>query len=321
MWDVLRNWNPEYYHWSWADVGYKVRLVSAYFAPFSLLHFVAVPVGLVALVRRDPSRAVLAALYLGWLAQATVIQKPFDYAHAPPTLLGLAVLASHRWPVGPVFLAWCVAAGLVNELAPDAAPLAELRRTHPVTVQTALPHHPITRSDRLALWPRCWYDGSWELKDRLTFYPYIHCAPHWADLARVAAFLRSKGVGDGDLICWHDSTHPLYVWLGVRPGLRYPHVITAMKFRSKLDLIRREAFESKARYVVSDLVPASYLHAFGPPPPPGPTTELPPEFPAWGKDVYPWNQPVVFRAGRYFVHEVRDPHGEIDFPYPDELKD
>jgi hypothetical protein len=72
---------------------------------------------------------------------------------------------------------------------------------------------------------------------------------------------------------------------------------------------------------VSDLVPVSYLHPFGPPPPPGPTTELPPDFPAWGKDVYPWNQPVVFRAGRYFVHEVRDPHGEIDFPYPEELKD
>ncbi|MBO0697888.1 MAG: hypothetical protein J2P46_05820, partial [Zavarzinella sp.] len=80
MWDVLRNWNPEYYKWSWADTWYKVRLVSAYFAPFSLLHFVAIPVALVAIVRRDGSRATLAALYLGWLAQATLVQKTFDYA-------------------------------------------------------------------------------------------------------------------------------------------------------------------------------------------------------------------------------------------------
>ena len=94
-----------------------------------------------------------------------------------------------------------------------------------------------------------------------------------------------------------------------------------MKFRSKRDQIRREAFESPARYVVSDLVPATYLRPIGPAPPPGPATALPPDFPAWGKDVYPWNQPVVFRAGRYVVHEVRDPRGEIDFPMPRGLWD
>ncbi|HKB06068.1 MAG TPA: hypothetical protein VKD90_27990 [Gemmataceae bacterium] len=321
MWDVLRNWNPEYYKWSWADAGYKVRLVSAYFAPFSLLHFAAVPVALIAVVRRDPSRAILAVLYLGWLAQATLIQKPLDYAHAPPTLLGLAVLAIHRWPVGPIFLAWCVAAGLVHEFDGESRTMADLRRAYPITVKAVIPHHPIARSDRLALWGRCWHDDSWELKDRLTYYPDIHCAPHWADLARVADFLRSKDVGDRDVICWHDSTHPLYVQLGIRPGLRFPHVITAMKFRSKLDVIRDEAFQSPARYVVSDLVPVSYLHPFGPYPPPGPTTELPRDFPAWGPNVYPWNQPVVFRAGRYIVHEVRNPHGEIDFPFPKVLWD
>jgi hypothetical protein len=321
MWDVLLNWNHEYYKWSWGELGYKVRLVSAYFAPFSLLHFVAVPVALIALLRRDPSRALLAALYLGWLAQATFVQKVFDYAHAPPTLLGLAVLAAHRWPVGPIFLAWCVAAGIVNETAGKSEWFSRLERSHKLTVRTVLPHHPIAQRDRLELWGRCWHDGSWELKDRLTFYPYIHCAPHWADLERVAEFLRTKDLKDHELICWHDSTHSLYVTLGIKPGIRYPHVITAMKFRSKLDVIRREAFESPARYVVSDLVPVSYLHPFGPAPPPGRTNALPPEFPEWGQDVYPWNQPVVFRAGRYFVHEVREPRGEIDFPYPAELKD
>jgi hypothetical protein len=321
MWDVLLNWNHEYYRFTWDDLGFKARLVPGYFAPFSLLHFAAIPVGLVALVRRHPARAVLAALYLGWLAQATFIQKVFDYAHAPPTLLGLAVLASHRWPVGPVFLAWCVAAGLVNEFAGQSQWLKDLRQARPLTADAVVPHHPIARGDRLALWTRCWHDGSWELKDRLTFYPYIHCAPHWADLARVAEFLRARGVGDGDLICWHDSTHPLYVELGVRPAFRFPHVMTAMKFRSKLDVIRREAFESGARYVVSDLVPVSYLNPFGPFPPPGPARELPPEFPAWGKDVYPWNQPVVFRAGRYFVHQIQDPRGEIEFPLPEGLKE
>jgi hypothetical protein len=316
MWDVLLNWNQEYYQWSWADLWYKVRVATAYFAPFSLLHFAAIPVGLVALFRKEPNRALLAALYLGWLLQATVIQKTFDYAHYPPTLLGLALLAMHRWPVGPVFLGWCVAAGLVHVFAGDTRWLGELQRANPVATRTVLPYHPIARPDRLGLWGRCWTDGSWELKDRLTFYHEIHCAPDWADLQRVADFLAAKELKDRELICWHDATHPLYVWLNVRPAIRYPHVITAMKFKSKRDQIRREAFESPARYVVSDLVPVSYLDWSPPPGPPGPTTELPAGFPGWGKDVYPWNQPVVFRAGRYVVHEVRNPRGEIDFPMP-----
>jgi hypothetical protein len=323
MWDVLLNWNQEYYKWSWPDLWYKIRLVTAYFPPFSLLHFVAVPVAVIALFRRVPSRAMLSALYLGWLGQATVIQKVFDYAHAPPTLLGLAVLASHRLPVGPVFLAWCLIAGLANEFGGKSEWFTSLDRDYPITTKNVLPHHPIARGERLTLWTRCWHDDSWELKDRLSFYPYTHSTPQWAELQLVADFLRTKNLKDRELICWHDSTHPLYVWLGIRPGIRYPHVITAMKFRSKLDVIRREAFESPARYVVSDLLPVTYemKESFGPFPPPGPADKLPPEFPSWAPNVYPWNQPVVFRAGRFVVHEVKNPHGEIEFPLPKALKE
>ena len=321
MWDVLLNWNGEYYRWSWANLWYKVKLVTAYFPPFSLLNLVAIPVAIFALFRGGAERAVLAALYLGWLAQATVIQKEFDYAHAPTILLGLAVLAAHRWPVGPIFLAWCVAGGLTHELAGRSEWLTKLTDRYPMTSRMVVPAHSSGRADRVRLWPRCFEDDSWELKDRLTHFHEVHCAPDWADLARVAEFLRSRDVGDGDLICWHDTTHPLYVQLHVRPGFRFPHVITAMKFKSKLPAIRAEAFASRARYVVSDLVPVTYTASFGPAPPPGPIDTLPPEFPEWGTTVYPWNQPVVFRAGRYFVHEIRQPTGEIEFPLPDAVKD
>ncbi|HVK12103.1 MAG TPA: hypothetical protein VM597_25350 [Gemmataceae bacterium] len=321
MWDVLLNWNGEYYRWSWEHLWIKIKIVPAYFPPFSLLHVVAMPVAIFALFRGGLERAVLAALYLGWLAQATVIQKEFDYAHAPAIFLGLAVLAVYRWPVGPVFLAWCVAGGLSHELADRPGWLSRLQDRYPRATRMGVPAHPSVRSDRLGLWPRCWDDNSWELKDRLTYYRDIHCAPDWADLDRVASFLQDRGVGDGDLICWHDATHPLYVMLGVRPGFRFPHVLTAMKFRSKLPTIRAEAFASRARFVVSDLVPVTYTASFYPAPPPGPVDTLPREFPAWGKDVYPWNQPVVFRAGRYFVHEVREPRGEIEFPFPEEMKE
>ncbi len=323
MWDVLLNWNQEYYSWSWANVWFKIRLVPGYFAPFSLLHFAAIPLAVVAQFRRNASRAILAALYLGWLAQATVIQKEFDYAHAPPTLLGLALLASYRWPVGPIFLVWCLTAGLLNETAGHAEWFTSLANRYPLAMRTAVPDHPIVQRERLGLWRRCWYDDSWELKDRLSFYPQIHCAPNWADLQRVADFLATKNLHDRELICWHDSTHPLYIWLGIKPGIRYPHVITAMKFKSKREQIRQETFASPARFVVSDLVPIWYLKPdlLDSLPPPGPANALPAAFPAWGSDVYPWNQPVVFRAGRYVVHEIREPKGKIDFPLPQGLWD
>ena len=120
---------------------YKIKLVTAYFPPFSLLHFVAIPVAVVALFRRGPERAVLAALYLGWLAEATVVQKEFDYAHAPTILLGLAVLAAHRWPVGPVFLALCVGGGLVHEFAGQSDWLARLYDRYPMDARMAVPAH------------------------------------------------------------------------------------------------------------------------------------------------------------------------------------
>jgi len=319
MWDVLLNWNQEYYSWTWEDTFYKCRLLFTYFAPFSLLYWVSLPLAVSALFRRDPARAILAALYLGWLAQATLIQKPFDYAHYPPMLLGLAVIASFRLPVGQVLLAWCLVAGITNEIAKDHRWFRNINEDYRITTALVLPHYPMVDRNRLALWGRCWHDDSWELKDQLSFYDTVHCAPNWADLNRVGEFLKTKKLQDRELICWHDSTHPLYVELGIKPGIRYPHVITAMKFRSKREQIKSETFTSPARYVVSDLVPIMYSARFGPFPPPGPATELPPEFPDWRTDIYPWNQPVVYRSGRYIVHEVKEPKGEIVFPLPKEL--
>ena len=314
MWDVLLNWNQEYYSWSWEDMLLKCRLLLAYFAPFSLLHCASIPLAFVAVFRRDASRAILAALYLGWLAQATLVQKPFDYAHYPPMLLGLAVIASFRLPVGPVLLGWCLVGGLTNEFARDHRWFRGLQRDCRITTKAILPNYPMLDCNRLAHWGRCWHDDSWELKDQLSFYAMIHCAPNWADLNRVGEVLKTKSLQDRELICWHDSTHPLYVELGIKPGIRYPHVLTAMKFRTKREQIKRETFSSPARYVVSDLVPIMSAARFGPFPPPGPATELPTEFPTWHADFYPWNQPVVYRSGRYVVHEVKEPMGEIVLP-------
>ena len=55
----------------------------------------------------------------------------------------------------------------------------------------------------------------------------------WENLGRVADYLRSHGVRDGDLTCYHNTTLALYLQLGVRPATpdvavdllvsRFPH--------------------------------------------------------------------------------------------------
>jgi hypothetical protein len=321
MWDVLLHWNGEYYEWSWGDTFYKIRIIGAYFAPFSLLHLVAIPVAIHATGRREPTRALIAALYLGWLTQAAVLQKVFDYVHAPPTVLAIAVLASARLPVGPVVFGWCLLAGLLHHAVGEQAWFVRLEKKYPTTFGQYVPKHASMRPARLALWPRCWCDGSLALKDDLSYYESIPSMPDWVNLHVVADYLRTQQVGDRDVIAWHDSTHPLYLDLDIQPGIRFPHVITVMRMTRKIPTIQAETFASPARFVVSDLVAVSHVQSMTIACPAHATTTLPDTFPDELRGVYPWNQPVVYRAGRYVVHRVDQPHGVIAFPLPGAKKD
>jgi hypothetical protein len=70
---------------------------------------------------------------------------------------------------------------------------------------------------------------------------------------------------------------------------------------------------SRQRYVVSDLYPV--LPDISPdqlPVADGQELHLPRDFPAPYRQLFPWNQPLVFRWGRYCVHKVEGPLGVID---------
>ena len=336
FWDVLLNWNAGYYTWTADEMELRLGMVLVYFAPWSVAHVLAIPAALAALAqarvwRRRPAqesparegRALLAALYLGWLAQAVFLQKGFHYVHAPAVLLALASLASWRFPVGPVFLAWCVAGGLVHEFAPEApaleARLAQLRKTYPATCRELIPWHPLADRHWPELWVRCWREGSTpELRDRLSGLPDIHCAPGWVELQAVADYLRQFDLKDGELLCWNDSTHPLYLMLNVRPAVRYMHVGTALNIRGHRGDILRDVRAARPRFVVSDFLLVGFYYDFPYDPPAGRPFDLPEAFPADVRAVYPWCEPVVFRAGRYCVHVPTGPARTIDPPYEPE---
>ena len=333
MWDVLLNWNGEYYNWSLEEMDGRLSMVIMYFSPWSLIHYAALPMAFAALIRARVwniapmdgnariGTALLAALYLGWFAQATFLQKSFHYSHTPVLILAFAVLTSQRWPVAPIFVAWCLIGGTLHyyqDRDPTLFPwLSQMKQERPNTMQQLVPRHKLLSREWKTVWRRCLQGSDPELKTHLSFYRLNHCTPGWNDLHRVRIYLESLKLKDGELLCWDDSTHPLYLDLNLRPAVRYMHVNTALDFRSKRETIRQEVIQSGARYAVGDLAVAWSFYGYGPSwVLDDDSLTLPPDFPCFCTHIFPWNQPIVFRAGRYVVLRIENPIGEVRLPYP-----
>jgi hypothetical protein len=273
--DVFLNWNREY---AAGGPGGRARtlLLLGVFRPWGLVHLLAVPAAVGALRGRH---ALLAAFYLGWLLQAAYLQRGHEYVLAPTVLLALTLIAAR----------------LVLRPPGRAGRLALLG----VAAFLAM-WHPALKSERLALWSRCWHESSAELRDRLRLVGEP-LGTDWTDLARVAEFLRRLDLRDGELTCYHNFTHPLLLELGLKPSTPFLHFDTTLHaFPRRREHVRETLAASRQRCVVSDLLAAG-LHR-------GQTeADLPPQL----AHLYPWSEPVVFRAGRYAVHRVTGPVAQL----------
>jgi hypothetical protein len=227
----------------------------------------------------------------------------------------MAVVATHRWAFGFAYLIWFVfLAAILNISA--LAPVA--RMMEPWLSEARAVQNPLTDFQIMQLWPQCWREGgSAELRDKFGHYTDIFCGTNWEDLEEVARFLKTLNapLGPGELNCWHDSTHPLYLMLNVEPATRYMHYGTAFGIRKQTGQIAADVAASRQRYVVSDLMrmTRSYTEAYAPGAN-GDSHQLPRWFPISQRTAFPWNQPIVFRYGRYVVHKVEKPLGVIDVP-------
>jgi hypothetical protein len=139
------------------------------------------------------------------------------------------------------------------------------------------------------------------------------------EIGAVADYLRTQDVRDGELITWHDSPHDLYLSLSIKPGIRFLHVGTAYRlgeWQSQQLLHELQSAIPHARFAVSDMYSVTkhrdVLNEVGP-------DSLPLQMPAWQRNEFPFNQPVVFRSpsGRHLVHRICNP--VVSCVLPDKL--
>lgn len=305
FWQIMRQWNPEYMAFGlrWSFKWQQWKAWAANNMPWPLVHMLALPLCVTALVRYlrrrticgsargDISCLLLVALYLGWAVQVYFFQHPHDYVQVPLLLLAIAVCAT-----------------FVNIPLPGNR---QARWLCVVFVAAAAVLHPMFRPGRIALWPRCFSSANrMELRDRLALATDQWGGTgkvEWQELKRIETYLRGQHVGDGEVTCFHDCTFPLYLEMNLAPSTRYVFFHPAIAvYVSHHEEVQADLAHSPQRFVVADLF-ATMERSDWEAENDGDVHALPNGFPDQWRGVFPWCEPVVFRAGRYVVHRVTQP--------------
>ncbi len=269
FWEMMLEWNPEYLEAGRERQSPDRWLMMTYrFHPWWIVHVVAVPLACRAIRTAitpgdgktcDRSVSLLAAIYAGWLLQAIILQHAMDYIHAPPIVLGLLLISAWPWRL---------------DMAPRRVATASF-------LCLALLAAPILNRQRLAMWPRCWSEGS-STPVRATLAHGTF--PAWQQLSKVVDYLREQRVKDGELTCLNVHSVHVFRELRVQPATRYwCTLILQDLFKHRAASIDAAVRRNTSRFIVTESIESGLTNGGSP-------------------DDFPWNLPVVFEAGTYKVH-------------------
>ncbi len=301
-----REWNPHYFtaradHWTLE----RFAPMAIRFLPWMLLHPVAFVVSLgrirQALTMHDRGgtggdslpaslrSTVLAAIYLAWCIHMFLLQHLFDYVHAPGVLLAILVTSDWlaRWHPPPARLASYAFAVVAFFSCPylDTARIANWK----VAVSA---------------------EQTEETRDQLACFEN----PDRTDLEKVAAFLKSEGAVDGEVLVYNSDTVSLYRRLEFFPPAKFIYVDECVVYvPSMAEGILQTLKQTGHRYVVSDALTSGMPFRRIRELVPEGVQENPVRLPGT-KGIYPWGQPVAFRAGWYLVHKVSEDSNRIYIP-------
>jgi len=295
FWIVMTEWNRHYADLVYGELGFRFRHELGWFPPWSLLLVPSLLLALLTLIdgrvfsarwlpagERGPmgreisprwfdpapddparfARAVLAWVYVVWAFESLVFQRAFEYVHVVETLMMMALWASHRWCLPAFALGWIASLNLMLRLGDDFPGIGDAFRNGPISLaKLDLQYrHPLAEPGFGERWLDAFRTSTTgpddaRLKDRLKKCHHHVATTSWEELGEVEAFLRERGVKDRELICWDEGTHPLYLQLRIRPGLRFMHVHTAENIGPDADAtVRGERLANRAaRFLVADL--------------------------------------------------------------------
>jgi hypothetical protein len=290
LWHTMTAWNPEYFATGkqrWTLQRFEFMNYRLY--PWLLLHLVAVPVAAAQLVnwfrhrKTDHSAvrpAMFNAFYLGWLFQSFAFQHLMDYIHVPAVLLAaITIVGSRDWTIPVPVRRFAVAAFL----------WVAFFQSH------------LLQPDVAASWLSCLTQGSTaENRSVLSDANF----PNWNEMEPVIDFLKTQNLKDGELTCYNVHTIHIYDRLGIRPSTRYVGLSSLITlFPSRQQQLAEALVTSRQRLIVTELVESGLRVAEATDQGDEPNS-LPPAFPKIEKPTFPWSHPVVFRSGRYLVHQV-----------------
>ena len=289
----------------------------------------------------DPARftrAVLAGVFFAWTAVSLLFQREFIYVHVLEVLLMLSLWASHRWCLPALALGWIAALNLAFRIADDSPDFQNSARVTCRRIGRDFDRfdldyrHPLARRGYSDKWtasfttPTTGQDDA-RLKDRLKREKPHVATTNWEELGEVADYLRGQNAKDREVVCWNEGVHPLYLLLGLQPGLRFMHVHNTDGIRPDAGKLVRGELKAnlKVRFVVVDLEWVAGIEGWDSAPPtpyrpgrghPAPNYLLPTLTPNWD-GVFPYDRRrTVFRSnrelGRYVVFVVTVPLGTVD---------
>ena len=296
FWEIVSEWNPRYLE-AGRERKTADRLIGMVlrFRPWMMLHLVAIPIAIKQIwlgirdrrtsASSDDLRMLLSAGYLAWIFQSFTFQHYFDYVHVPELMLAIAILFCRRTD--------SASAGLEKVALAGFAFLVLLLS-------------PAFRVDRIQNWADCIRNGSSAtIRDSLAYSP----VPNFEELEPVRGFLSDQDVSDGEVTCFNVHLIHLYEQLEIEPSTRFIQFWAYVElFPDQVEFLQQQLSESHQRFVVSDMVEsgltveeATAIRDENP--------QLPP--PAFDppEDSFPWSMPIVFRSGRYLVHQVKGPVG------------
>lgn len=211
------------------------------------------------------ARACLGAIYILWVLQGIVLQRSYLYIHVAEVMIGLAVWAAHRWNAAALIFGWLFIVQACWVFAPQSMGDAAINNA---AVREVFTPHLLFDRRRNAHWPDCFRPLHGAERNQLyddLRREVIHPANiGWVELGEVADYLRTRQIGDEQLVCWHDSPHALYLMLNVKPGIRFMHVNTARMINDDCDRRVCEEFwgNTDKRFVVIDLQRCAFVEWF-----------------------------------------------------------